>query len=657
MKRIHLACTGNRIRPVHALIGVTPNVASAALPALLGFDLPSYFEAPLRRVMGVDAISRLYERARGCPLPESLLRELNVTVKASGADTIPSNGPAVVVANHPYGLLDGAVLAAICMQRRSDVRILANSILAAVPELAATVIPVDVFDERRAQANAASVLQALRHVSDGGLLLIFPAGQVSSPSGDSRWSPLVARLIAAIARKRADLRIIPAFVHGRNGALFHAAGTIHPRLRMALLPRELLRKKGCTVRVESGQPIPAARLLQIDSHEDRIEYLRWRTHLLRGDAGYKPQTKLRVSGRAAPDCSAAPVCPPIAADALEHDITRLPPECLLASTGDLRAYLATANQIPAALRELGRLREITFRAAGEGTGTAADVDRFDAHYLHLFVWNSAGREIVGAYRIGRVDEIRRRAGTNGLYTATLFSFGDRFLDGLGPALELGRSFVRPEYQRTFAPLLLLWKGIGAYVARHPQYKVLFGPVSISNSYSSISRELMVAYLERRSALSELANFVSARNPFRAHRGKLPDSVTLDDISDAIGDIEEAASGVPVLLRQYLKLGGKLVGFNVDPDFANALDGLIVVDLTKTEPRLLGRYLGQTEAKNFLEYQRGENGANQNNRPSELDAADHRRRHPAADTLIQIFRRPRVGLYLLDTWRRAVGQDR
>jgi putative hemolysin len=179
---------------------------------------------------------------------------------------------------------------------------------------------------------------------------------------------------------------------------------------------------------------------------------------------------------------------------------------------------------------------------------------------------------------------------------------------MGPALELGRSFVRPEYQRGFAPLLLLWKGIGKFVARNPRYKVLFGPVSISNRYQSISRELMVSFLERRASLREWMGLVRRRNPFRGPRLLMPAAdFDLEDLSDAVSDLEPDGAGVPVLLRQYLKLGGRLLAFNVDPDFADALDGLIVVDLTRTEPKLLARYLGKSEAAQFLAFQKGTYG--------------------------------------------------
>jgi len=245
------------------------------------------------------------------------------------------------------------------------------------------------------------------------------------------------------------------------------------------------------------------------------------------------------------------------------------------------------------MREISRLREITFRSAGEGTGNSADLDRFDAHYLHLFVWNREQNEIAGAYRLCPADVI------GGLYTATLFRYRQGFLNKLGPSIELGRSFIREEYQRAFAPLLLLWKGIGRYVAANPRYKVLFGPVSISNQYHAISRELIVGYLEAHASLAGWKDLLSPQNPpskLIAGGSRCRD---VDELSEVISDIENTRTGIPVLLRQYLRLGGKLLAFNVDPEFSGALDGLILVDLTRTDPKLLERYLGKAEARNFL----------------------------------------------------------
>ena len=248
------------------------------------------------------------------------------------------------------------------------------------------------------------------------------------------------------------------------------------------------------------------------------------------------------------------------------------------------------------LREIGRLRESTFRQAGEGTGQARDLDRFDRDYLHLFVWHAGRREVVGAYRLGLTDRLRARYGPRGLYTRTLFRFGAPLLDEIGPAIELGRSFVRPEYQRDSNGLLLLWKGIGRFVARHPRYRRLFGPVSISAEYQSFTRHLLARFLSHQAFASELARLVQPRRALTPE----PDTALLvrarvvahlEDVEALVREVE-AGRGLPVLLRQYLKLNARLLGFSVDPGFGNVLDGLMLVDLLEVRPALLQRYFGR-----------------------------------------------------------------
>ncbi len=596
----------------------------SVIPKLLGRPVARPVEAVLERVTGIRRVASLYASLRATdeatPLPERLLRRLKVTCRVSDADLehIPRRGPAIVVVNHPFGILEGAVMATILAGVRTDVKFLANGVLAAIPEVRGMIIAVDPMGGSEAtRGNPGGIRQAVRFLSEGGLLVVFPAGEVSHFQwserrvADPRWNPSVARIVEMVARRTEALSVVPAYVEGANSAAFQAAGMLHPRLRTAMLARELLNKSGASVGVRIGAAIPAKKLLAIPTGIERTEYLRWRTYLLASRREFRAHTSrpLRALRRRN---SESPVVAAIPADALAQDVAALGPEALLSRTGDLSAYVAPAGDIPAVLAEIGRLREVTFRAAGEGTGRSTDIDEFDARYLHLFVWNEAKREVVGAYRLCRVDEAASESGPRALYTATLFDYGREFLDRLGPALELGRSFVRAEYQRGFAPLLLLWKGIGKYVARNPRYRTLFGPVSISNQYQAISRELMVAYLERHASLRDWAGLVATRNPFRPARHRtrerMPDAgFDIEDLSAAVADVEPSRAGVPVLLRQYLKLGGKLLGFNVDPKFANALDGLILVDLTRTEPRLLERYLGAAEAASFLAYQRGHHG--------------------------------------------------
>jgi len=285
-------------------------------------------------------------------------------------------------------------------------------------------------------------------------------------------------------------------------------------------------------------------------------------------------------------------------EALRGEIDALPSNQHVFDSCGFEVYWARARQIPWVLQELGRLRELTFRAVGEGSGKEADIDPFDAHYLHMFVWDTHASAIVGGYRLGLVDEILATHGKRGLYTHSLFKYRTRLLDTLNPAIELGRSFVRVEYQRSFAPMMLLWSGIGRFIAKAPQYAILFGPVSISNSYSSISRQLIVDYLLAQSAENQLASQVRPRRPFREHGPRFTGAEelslprTVDELSRMIEEIEPDQKAIPVLLRQYLRLGGRILAFNVDRQFGHALDGLVVVDLRQTEPALVARYMGK-----------------------------------------------------------------
>ncbi|MFN0170466.1 MAG: lysophospholipid acyltransferase family protein [Bryobacteraceae bacterium] len=584
-------------------------VFDSVIPRIVPFPLPRAIRDLLSRALGFDELARVYDALQSAgdrPITDRLLGVLSVRCAVSDADIerIPRAGAAIVTANHPFGILEGAALAALLGRVRSDVRILANGILTAIPELRDLVIPVDPMSgPQAAGGNGHGLRRALEHLGAGGMLVIFPAGEVSHfcwrerGVSDPGWNPAVARLVNIAARRGVRVPVLPAFVDGANGALFQAAGMVHPRLRTALLGRELLNKRGRRVEVRIGTPVESDRLLAIPSPREQVDYLRWRTYLLARRERFKPLTSRPLDRP--DDAQREAVAGPIPPEALAREIGGLPADHLLNRSGDLEVYLANAAAIPQTLLELGRLREITFRAAGEGTGKRLDLDRFDEHYLHLFVWNARRQEVVGAYRLVGTDT----AGTRGLYTATLFRYRPEFLDRLGPAVELGRSFIRAEYQKGFAPLLLLWKGIGAFLVRNPRYTVLFGPVSISNQYAAVSRELMVGFLEKYAMLRGWAGLVRGRNPFRR---RLPDDglpsagFDVEDLSTILGDVEQNVAGVPVLLRQYLRLGGKLLGFNVDAKFANALDGLILVDLTKTEPKLIERYLGK-------EYLKGQHG--------------------------------------------------
>jgi putative hemolysin len=295
---------------------------------------------------------------------------------------------------------------------------------------------------------------------------------------------------------------------------------------------------------------------------------------------------------------------------MEHEISSLTDDQLIVDSGPMQVYLARAESIPNVLREIGRLREVTFREVGEGTGKSIDLDRFDAHYLHLFVWHKENRELIGSYRLGETDRILKEQGPDDLYVSTLFEMNRRLLEQIDPALELGRSFVRSEYQKHHAPLMLLWKGIGQHIVANPQYKRLFGPVSISNDYNYLSRQLMVMFLEQSRYLRELGKLVKPRSPLR-RRSRLgvdrrafqnvAEDGNIDDLNSIISDIEADRKGVPVLLKHYLRMQANVLGFNVDEEFGDVVDGLMLVDLTETDRSMLVRYLGKEGAARFLKY--------------------------------------------------------
>ncbi len=558
---------------------------------------------PALRILRFDELERMYNEikpaGKGQAFFQAMIERLRVDLQIDEAELarVPVKGPVVVVANHPFGILEGAAILSRLLQIRPDVKALTNSMLTTVPEAADSFIPVDVFSGKGAvQQNQRGLRQSLAWLKDGGVLLVFPAGEVSHLQlnkfsiTDPEWSTMIARLI-----RRTGATAVPVYVRGANSLLFQILGLVHPKLRTALLPHEYLNKENSRVEIRVGSPISAARMAAIASDEKLTRYLRWRTYLL--EHRQKP-------GRIPPAVRGT-ATPRVTHPSIRMEVEALPPSRCLLEQGDSRVYIASAREMPRVLDEIGELREITFRAAGEGTGKSRDLDEYDQRYLHLFSWDVKRGEVIGAYRLGQTDEILRQQGIHGLYTSTLFRYNKDFLFEIHPALEMGRSFIRAEYQKSFSALLLLWKGIGRFVVEHPRYRVLFGPVSISNDYHPLSRKFIVDYLEHNLRDERLARLVKPRKPFR--QLLIPPgvnwSVDLEELSEIVGDLERDGKGVPVLLRQYLKLGGRLLSFNVDPKFSRCLDGLVVVDLARTERAILNRYMTAEGAESFLRFHR------------------------------------------------------
>lgn len=293
-----------------------------------------------------------------------------------------------------------------------------------------------------------------------------------------------------------------------------------------------------------------------------------------------------------------PLCPHAHPDELDDEVRCLPAEQCLLNNEACQVWLARAHQIPTVMKEIGRLREVTFRIAGEGTGKACDVDEYDNWYRHLFIWNTKQKAIVGSYRLGFSQDILPVHGVTGFYSHSLFEYGAEFLVRLGPAIELGRSFVRLEDQRSFLPLLLLWRGIARVVYQEPQYRRLFGPVSISSSISDTERFALMTHLQTQRSDSHFSQLVCARRPFSSSSQSITTLAGLVDERSKADPILSAPK-MPVLLRQYLALNGRMLAFSLDPAFNNTLDGLVLVDLDQTDVRALSRYMGVREADLFL----------------------------------------------------------
>lgn len=575
--------------------------------------LAALWRAALRplveHAVGLRGLRQLYERARaderGGGFWSRVLRQSGMRLECSGQELgrVVGDRGVVVVANHPFGGPEAIALGALLEQVRPDVRFLANRLLRRVPELAERIFDADVFGEPGAVAsNAAAVRNAIRWVRAGHVLVVFPAGEVSHWRRDLRavadpeWDASVGGLI-----RLARAPVVPVHFEGSNGAVFSAAGMIHPLLRTALLPRALLRRRRQAVRLRVGGSIETGRVHDCPSNAALAAFLRVRTYALADEPAGAAK---RAPGAAVPVAAAGP------SDAVRAELAALPAERTLARQAALRVVLAEASEIPSGLLEIGRLREVAFRAVHEGVGRARDIDRFDETYQHLIVWDDQAERIAGCYRMGATDRILAQRGRSGLYTASLFDIERGLLDELGPALELGRSFVHQDYQKHFAPLMLLWRGIGAYVAQQPQYRYLFGPVSISASYRTTSRRLLTRYLERRHGAPALAARVRPRRPVRTSTNPRWQPAEFDaafrdlaDVDAVLRDLQPDGATTPVLIRQYLKLNARFLGFSADPSFGDVVDGLVLCDLTQLEPRIATRYLGADGAATFLTHHR------------------------------------------------------
>ncbi len=571
----------------------------------------SAVKRPLARLLCFKKLNWIYNefKARQPDNPDKRFEEivaevtgLDLQVPEEMVKRIPKTGPVLVVSNHPFGVVDGLLLFQLVGSVREDVRALSNQMMMVVPEYAALMYEVDVFGGKdAAQKNMGGIKKALKWLKDGHCLMVFPAGEVASLRlkkrmvRDNAWSPVIAGLA-----RRTRASVVPICFQGKHGPLFHAMGLIHPRLRTAMIPRANLRWMNKPIHAYVGNPLPFEKLERYETDEELIDYLRFRTHLLCRHGEAKSRRKAAAAG-----LEMEPIAEPVDREQLKAELDRLTEDHILVESGAFVVFQAGAARIPGMLREIGRLREETFRPVGEGTGRALDLDRFDDTYRHLVLFNREDMEVAGAYRFARCDEIMVRQGVHGLYSRTLFRFGPELMDLINPALEFGRSFILVKYQRSYQALLLLWRAIGVYMRRNMDYKTMFGCVSMSSDYSEISREVMIRFLEKHRSSPELARMVKPKKPPKLKRLKrldvsLPESAFDDpeNLGSIVDDIE-VGRGIPVLYRQYMKLGGRILAFNIDPEFGDCMDGLILVDIPNMPRKMMDRFMGPEAAEAYL----------------------------------------------------------
>ena len=565
------------------VIKVKPEIAKRLFPFIM-------------KVFSLEKLNDIYEKGnKNSPLEftVSVLDGLGIKfeIPQNEIERLPKEGPFITVSNHPYGGIEGLLLISLLGKKFPNFKLLTNFLLERVIPLKSYFLSVNPFDDNKQLASSLSgIKQALEHLKNKGVLSLFPAGEVSSFQTNSRkivdreWQKGALKLIY-----KANVPVVPIYFKGSNSRFFNLLGLIHPRLRTAKLPSEIFNKKQQKITIRIGKPILPNEINGFEDANQMGRFLRAKTYAL-GSAlevstifnlSLKRFEFLRLQNKM------KPIADPISNDLIQQEIKSLSKERMLLAQGDYEVYLAYSTEIPNALKEIGRLRELTFRKIDEGTGNRIDLDEYDLYYHQLILWNRQKQRIVGGYRIGKGNDIIGKYGKKGFYLHSLFKLKNSFTSYLAQSIELGRSYIIEEEQKKPMPLFLLWKGILFFVLNNPEYCYLIGPVSISNHYSKLSKALIIEFIRQNYFDEYLASFIKARHPFKTKLSNDEKEVLLSkskkDIKlfdRFIEEIEPSHYTLPVLLKKYIKQKAKIIGFNVDPKFKNALDGLIFLEIQK-----------------------------------------------------------------------------
>lgn len=532
---------------------------------------------PIFNFLQIDELNRVYaevEHLEGNNVTDQYLKNQNITTifNDNHSSEVPKTGSVIFICNHPTGALDGVILISLLSRIRPDIKFMGNFLLSKMEPLRRFFIDVNPFDPTSSK-NINGLRSAIKHLQEGGAMMLFPAGEVSTfhhgfKITDREWPESIIKFI-----RRADAPIVPLFMSSKNSLTFHLLGQIHPGIRTLMLARELVNKNNSTIHIEMGSPIYPIKYKDL-SLKNLSNYLRTNVYLLR----YKHNIPIENISTITP-ASITSNNP----QKLEEEIEILKQKFTLFEQGDYTVMFAASRELNYVMKEIGRLREITFREIGEGTNLETDIDNYDLHYHQLFIWDNANKKIVGAYRLGIGKEIMPQFGIKGFYTQSLFQMSKKMKPILTETIELGRSFIIKQYQRKPASLMLLWKGILHVLLKHENCRYLLGPVSISNDYTEISKLLLVEYLSKNHFNKEVSQYVKPITGFkRKERKKVMKCIdtipSLDLLDKIISDLEDGAMGIPILIKKYIQLQGKMLAFNIDPDFNNALDGLMLLDV-------------------------------------------------------------------------------
>lgn len=565
-------------------------------------------------ILGFNKVNDIYSRIgnnEGLDFIRSILDELEIKYEINPEELkrIPKGG-FITVSNHPFGGIDGILLMLLILEQRPDFKVMVNFLLQKIKPIEDFCLPVNPFENKKSiSSSLTGIKSALKHVKEGHGLGIFPAGEVSAFNqslfnvADKQWNDSIMKLI-----KSAEVPVVPIYFHGSNSNLFHLLGMVHPMLRTVRLPSELLNKKNKTIKIRIGNPISVEEQREFKDRDISryTRYLRAKTYALSSpinDSEVKKFFKPRIAKKTTIEEIIAPVDPKI----VQAEVANLKNDYLLFTNKNYSVICAPSVEMPNIITEIGRLREVTFRQVGEGTNQKIDIDEFDLYYNQLFIWDDDANAIVGAYRVGKGQEILDRYGKKGFYIQSLFKISDEFSPILNQSIELGRSFIVSDYQRKPLPLFLLWKGILYFLLKHPEYRYLIGPVSVSNRYSSFSKKLIVNFLKENHYDYEMAKFVKPRNKFKAKFDNIDSEIVvqqakadINKIDKFISDVEAEDYRMPVLLKKYTKLGGKIISLNVDPLFNDCLDGLLVLDLFNVPFEVITSLSKEINDKSILE---------------------------------------------------------